>query len=390
MSYIGNPIVSTDFPVDYASGNGSTTAFTLSVAPASVNSIDVQISGVSQSPQTYSVSGTTLTFSAAPPTGTNNIVIRHLGIAGIPNVPAVGSVTPALLSTANAVYWDGSGNVGMGTSSPTAKLQVTGHSSNIGATFDKGATNQYGINYKNSSQTYTQYVDINNNGTNWWSLYDTTNSSLVDVYVPGASAYRAFYTVGTERMRIDSSGNVLVGTTTNSFGGLANARTTITPVANNNGVMVNNLSSLYIALGTKPNGAHSYFAGYFLNSSDANVGNIQVSTTATQYNTSSDYRLKENIAPMTGALNKVAALKPVTYTWKSNGEQCEGFIAHELAEVIPACVTGEKDAVNAEGKPVYQGIDTSFLVATLTAAIQELKAQVEAQALEIQALKGTV
>lgn len=101
MSYIGNPIVSTDFPVDYASGNGSTTAFTLSVAPASVNSIDVQISGVSQSPQTYSVSGTTLTFSAAPPTGTNNIVVRHLGVAGIPNTPSAGSVVTASIADAN-------------------------------------------------------------------------------------------------------------------------------------------------------------------------------------------------------------------------------------------------------------------------------------------------
>ena len=56
----------------------------------------------------------------------------------------------------------------------------------------------------------------------------------------------------------------------------------------------------------------------------------------------------------------------------------EGFIAHELAEVCPQAVTGEKDAVDVEGKPIYQGIDTSFLVATLTAAIQELKAEFDA------------
>jgi len=102
MSYIGNPIVSTDFPVDYFSGNGSTTAFTLSVAPASVNSIEVLVSGVSQSPQTYTVSGTTLTFSAAPPTGSSNIVVRHLGIAGIPNTPSAASVVTSSIA-ANAV-----------------------------------------------------------------------------------------------------------------------------------------------------------------------------------------------------------------------------------------------------------------------------------------------
>jgi hypothetical protein len=81
---------------------------------------------------------------------------------------------------------------------------------------------------------------------------------------------------------------------------------------------------------------------------------------------------------MIGALDKVSALKPVTYTWKSTGEDGQGFIAHELAEVVPDCVFGEKDAVDEEENPVYQGIDTSFLVATLTAAIQELNAKVTA------------
>lgn len=98
MSYIGNPIISTDFPIDYGSGNGSTTAFTLSIAPASVNAISVAISGVAQSPKTYTISGTTLTFSTAPPTGTDNIVIEHKGVAGIPNVPSAASVGTSALS----------------------------------------------------------------------------------------------------------------------------------------------------------------------------------------------------------------------------------------------------------------------------------------------------
>lgn len=138
------------------------------------------------------------------------------------------------------------------------------------------------------------------------------------------------------------------------------------------------------------------------------VGTIQTTNSATSYNTSSDYRLKENIAPLTGALEKVLRLKPCTYTWKVDGSAGEGFIAHELQEVIPQAVTGEKDAeklqqvevehavaevTDADGniisyrkppvleeqmKPVYQGVDTSFLVATLTAAIQELKAEFDA------------
>ena len=116
----------------------------------------------------------------------------------------------------------------------------------------------------------------------------------------------------------------------------------------------------------------------FLNAAVSQVGYIYTTSTATQYNTSSDYRLKNNIQPMMGALAKVAALKPVTYKWNADNSDGEGFIAHELAEVCPHAVTGAKDAVDAEGKPQYQGIDTSFLVATLTAAIQELKAEFDA------------
>jgi len=120
------------------------------------------------------------------------------------------------------------------------------------------------------------------------------------------------------------------------------------------------------------------------------VGSISTTSSSTAYNTSSDYRLKENIAPMTGALAKVAQLKPVTYKWKVDGSDGEGFIAHELAEVKPDCVSGDKDAIDAYGNPVYQGIDTSFLVATLTAAIQELKAINDTQTETINALTARI
>jgi hypothetical protein len=149
----------------------------------------------------------------------------------------------------------------------------------------------------------------------------------------------------------------------------------------------------------------------------AGIGSItQNGTTSVAYNTSSDYRLKTDIQPMTGALASVMALRPVTYTWRSDGSDGEGFIAHELAEVCPAAVTGEKDAtrieqyeaepavpavLDADGNeltpaipavmaerevPVYQGIDTSFLVGRLVAAIQEQQAQIEQLKTDFEAL----
>lgn len=89
MSYIGNQPTSVAFLTDTFSGNGSTTAFTLQQAPANTSSILVAVSGVVQDPSTYSVSGTTITFSGAPPSGSSNISVRFLGI------PASGVATTA-------------------------------------------------------------------------------------------------------------------------------------------------------------------------------------------------------------------------------------------------------------------------------------------------------
>jgi hypothetical protein len=198
----------------------------------------------------------------------------------------------------------------------------------------------------------------------------TTGDTNTGIFFPAADTI-AFSEGGTEAMRVDSSGNLLVGTTSNS-----NA---VRFKVDANGVQ--SAGEFY-----QPSTV-SYTSVIFSNP-NGTVGSITTNGSATSYATSSDYRLKENIAPMTGALNVVQALKPVTYNWKINGSDGQGFIAHELQEVVPDCVTGEKDAVNEDGSIKAQGIDTSFLVATLTAAIQELKATVDAQAARIAALEN--
>jgi hypothetical protein len=172
----------------------------------------------------------------------------------------------------------------------------------------------------------------------------------------------------TQAMTLDASGNLLVGKTAD--------------VLANTGVFLDVRGSFTFTRSGAPVGYINRLASdgeaiVFMRST-SQVGSFSVTTTATTYNTSSDYRLKNTIAPMTGALAKVALLKPCTYKWNANGSDGEGFIAHELAEVCPDAVTGAKDAVDAEGNPQYQGIDTSFLVATLTAALQELDAKFEA------------
>jgi hypothetical protein len=128
----------------------------------------------------------------------------------------------------------------------------------------------------------------------------------------------------------------------------------------------------------------------FYDGSNTFCGQIYIDAGAnvTYYATSSDYRLKENVAPMTGALAKVQQLNPVTYNWKKSGKESQGFIAHELQEVIPEAVIGEKDAVDKDGNIMPQMIDTSFLVATLTAAIQEQQQIINDLKLRIETLEN--
>jgi hypothetical protein len=189
-----------------------------------------------------------------------------------------------------------------------------------------------------------------------------------------------FATNATERARITSGGELLVGTTSS---GIGTGRVTSynTGGATFAAILANTSGSsasqpIVRSYHFESNSTTSAIHYEFTNRSVGVVGTIACTGSATAYNTSSDYRLKNTIAPMTGALAKVALLKPCTYKWNADGSDGEGFIAHELAEVVPQCVTGAKDAVDDDGNPKYQGIDTSFLVATLTAALQEAVAEI--------------
>ena len=215
----------------------------------------------------------------------------------------------------------------------------------------------------------TNTVGISTNGTAAVSIDASQNVTLNNVIPSGATAPTngmylpaanivGFATNSTERVRIDSSGNLLVGTATSGGAG----GTTIFPLGNGAG-------STAIQVFNKTNTATDPAIQFRVAGTTVNA--ISYTSTLITYGTTSDYRLKEDVQPMTGALEKVAQLKPVTYKWKIDGSNGEGFIAHELADVCPYAVAGEKDALDKDGNINPQGVDTSFLVATLTAAIQE-------------------
>ena len=134
-------------------------------------------------------------------------------------------------------------------------------------------------------------------------------------------------------------------------------------------------SRMVLSLGTSTTAASTLAA---FKNPNGTVGTISTNGTATAYNTSSDYRLKENVVPVTGAADRVKLLKPVNFNFIADPETAvDGFLAHELSEVIPEAVTGEKDAVDEDSNPIYQGIDQSKVVPLLTAALQEALDKIE-------------
>lgn len=263
-----------------------------------------------------------------------------------------------------ALTIDTSQRVGIGTASPSQRLDVQATTgANILKLSATTTTNECYQTFNNAAGAF--YVGLDNStGATFGSAYSA------NFYQSGAYPM-IFWTNNAERMRIDSSGNLIINSTSRASAERVNI--TVDGNAQENLILVNTNTS-----------AGNNTAIGFRRAAATTVGTIVTTTSSTAYNTSSDYRLKENIAPMTGALATVSQLKPVTYKWKIDGSDGQGFIAHELQEIVPEAVAGEKDAVDEEGNIKPQGIDTSFLVATLTAAIQEqqtiindLKARVE-------------
>jgi hypothetical protein len=270
---------------------------------------------------------------------------------------------------AGQIYKNASGNVGIGTSSPTSYLHVAsrtaGDSSTITVSNDGTTTGTPQLLLSRSATDYS-FVRHAPGGA-------STSLRLLAVHPvsPGITFSTSLDgSTINEHVRINASGNLLVGTTSGT------AKVNINNTGSGGSYVTQSSAGGYNFVSNALPLSSVYYHIQFLQSGTP-VGSILSSGSSTSYNTSSDYRLKENVAPMTGALQTVAALKPVTYTWKADGSDGQGFIAHELQAVVPDCVTGEKDAVDKDGNPQYQGVDTSFLVATLVSAIQELTARLE-------------
>jgi|694.fasta_scaffold91370_4 hypothetical protein len=181
----------------------------------------------------------------------------------------------------------------------------------------------------------------------------------------------------TERMRISEAGHILGGGMTSLTAGSSVKGFNFENQGNNGRLNLHANSSAGTA-----SGINFYHSG-------SQVGGITYSSTATAYNTSSDYRLKENVVPLTGAADRLNQLQVHRFNFIADPDKIvDGFLAHEAQAVVPECVTGTKDEVDADGNPVYQGIDQSKLVPLLTAALQEAIAKIETLEAKVAALEA--
>jgi len=350
-----------------------------------------------------------------------------------------GAVTPSDLSTGHP-NWDSSGNVGIGTSSPSSYNSAMNNlvaygSGDSGITIASGTASEGSLAFADGTtgnEAYRGWINYNH-----------------------GSDFMRMFTAGAERMRIDSSGNVGIGTTSmtrffNLYDTSSNATTAyikntsasggsgilcyndsgqaatfqlngssnssyagantlnIGSVTNNRVAFLENniekmrISGDYVMIGTTSPILSSSAAGVtFQKNSEQGyigigttrsagtdmqrfitsggiVGTISANSSNTNYGTTSDYRLKENVVELTDGIERVKQLSPSRFNFIADPDRTvDGFVAHEVSDVVPEAIFGDKDGTDDEGNPKYQQIDQSKLVPLLTAALQEAITKIE-------------
>ena len=375
--------------------------------------------------------GTALTIKGGAGTGTGaggSIVFQ--------TADGAGSTGSSVNAHATRVTITDDGKVGIGTTSPHSELDVRGAGEIFTVEGDGGASAEINLSLINGTGNKSTIINFGKNlGTSDRYLgriiYEVDNNNM------------DFYTSGTLRARFTSAGNLAIGATATSnkievrgtglFSSDGNYR------GSNSGIL-NVSPNGNLAIGFGGDSDANYYAAIFHNSSNTAVGSIFVDATSTTYATSSDYRLKENVANLTGAIERVKALAPKRFNFIADPDKTvDGFLAHEAATVVPEAVQGEKDAMSDQqfmvtpalgdiitpatddadevvhstgvakpdtledgqewiqtaspvmetrSAPDYQGIDQSKLVPVLTAALQEAIAKIEALETRVAALEG--
>jgi hypothetical protein len=242
------------------------------------------------------------------------------------------------------------GRLGIGTSSPSSKLEV-----------------------RATTATH-QLVSINRANTDTGALFLGCNSSSQPI-IAGNNADIIFgrdqSNSFAERMRLRPDGKLLLNRSN----------------LDGSGMLQIAVSGAGITTATADQGTVTHLE---FRNQNGNVGTIKTNGTGTSFNTSSDYRLKENVIDLTNGITRLKQLKPKKFNFISDETNTllDGFLAHEVSPIIPEAISGEKDEVDTDGKPLYQEIDHSKLVPLLTASLQEAISKIETLETKVAALEA--
>jgi hypothetical protein len=460
MAYIGNTPTSNPFVVDTYSGTGSQTVFTgLTFAPAGTAAIAVFVNGSYTAPSDYLLSGTTITFNTAPSAGSSNIRILHLGVGATSSVPTDGSVTTQKLGS-NLTLSGGTTSNGNLTFTGTGR-RILGDFSNstiANRVMFQTSTVNSGTNVSlipngtvgaGSGSAHIRFEDntsiATDNGSFGQVLMVQDNDFRIGSNRTGTGSYlpMAFYTGGSERVRIDTSGNVGIGTSSPSsvISGVA----TVLQVQNGNlaALALNNSTAKKFSISSQVSSSLVFYdetasaervridssgnllvgittpihsmrvrahGGYASTGTgqfniDSNVtdfewvlrtgqrqlfyvnnASVVASLSATGvWTNASDARYKENIRPITYGLAEVMQLQPRAYNVIGSNKEEIGFVAQEVEPLLPELVDSTHNSVTDEDRLT---LSYGQMSAVLVKAIQELKAELDTVKAELAALKG--
>ena len=254
-----------------------------------------------------------------------------------------------------------SARVGIGTTSPSEPLTIRSSSENINCTLLEIGNDVHATNTKDAWMKFVAGVP---GADGSWAI-GAYPGSFRFAYLGDRST--AVTTASAEVMRLDSAGTLLVGATSK----IANCRIFAYADPSVPAFETQNTTT----------GSTNY-ALFFRSNAGTQIGYVKISNTGTEYNTVSDYRLKENVRPMENGLERLNKLNPVKFDWKEDGTSSEGFIAHEAQEEFPDAVSGEKD------DETMQGMDYGRITPLLVKAIQEQQTIIEDLKARIEALES--
>ena len=422
MAYIGQGIKQGTFKVLDTSGNtynGSNTTFNLGTQVGSAAQLLVSHDGVIQkagTDYTLATGGTQITFSTAPASGASIFITEISGAVGGTVTPSDNSVGVTQLNLSDGsngqfIKTDGSGTLSFASVTTPAVTALNNATTSELVTVGSTTTEldaEADLTYDGTTFLLTQASPI-------FKILPTTNGNDGVIELCGrssdgsptenrtqikgeaegstANTKMTFHVENSsgvnERMSINSGGDVKINTRLFIDGDFDTSSTTFKLKAEFGG----SSSEAGISINDKDGATNNPHFVQFRRENTI-IGSISRngSNDSVNYNTSSDYRLKDGIVDKTDGIEKLKQLKPRKFYWKSNTDKTlvDGFLAHEVSDIVPEAISGTKDAVDEDDNIISQAIDQSKLVPLLTAALKESITKIETLETEMTALKAIV